>query len=320
MEKVLVIGPFNETMRGALNRCLADDFELEFITSRDQYDRLTDADYIILRTLNLTAEDMEQMPKVKLIQRWGAGYDTVDIEAAAKKGIPVAVCYGVNSTPVSEMAMALILSVYRNVVPLTEGIQAGKWEREEYAKQSHTINGKTVGIVGIGNIGRKVAALCQAFGAQILYYDAYRLSPERENEMHVTYCPLDELWGKCDIISLHVPLLDSTNKMVNRDTIAKMKDGALLINSARAELVDLDALKEALVSGKLCGAGLDAVDQDVMASSPLAGIKNVVLTPHLGGNTADDAQQMAQRCSEQIHAISRGEKLTPPHVVNSNLL
>ena len=316
MEKVLIIGPFNETMKKALENALADDFELSFITSRDEYGRLADADYVILRTLNLNAADIAAMKKVKLIQRWGAGYDTVDIDAAAKKKIPVAVCYGVNSVPVSEMAVALMLAAYRNVVPLTVGMQEGKWEREAYAAKSHTISGKTVGIIGIGNIGRRVAALCKAFGAEILYYDAYPLAPEKELELGVAFCPLEEIWGACDIISLHVPLLDSTAKMVNSETLAKMKKGALLINTAREELVDLEALGQALRSGKLCAAGLDALEKDTMADGPFAELQNVVLTPHLGGNTADDAAQMAQRCADQIYAISRGEKLTFPHVVN----
>ncbi len=320
MEKVLIIGPFNEAMKAALKNSLADKFELQFITSRDEYAALADADYVILRTLNLTAEDMKLMTKVKLIQRWGAGYDTVDIEAAGEKGIPVAVCFGVNSTPVAEMTMAHILAAYRNLVPLTNGIKDAKWERETYSKYSHTINGKIVGIIGIGSIGRKVAGFCQAFGAQILYYDAYPLTKEKEEELNVTYCPLEELWGKCDIISLHVPLLPSTEKMINGETIAKMKDGVLIVNTAREELIDIPALKEALVSGKVCAAGLDAIENTTASEKPFDGINNIVLTPHLGGNTADDVAQMANRCGDQITAISKGESLEAPHLVNGKYL
>lgn len=318
MEKVLVIGPFNENMRRALRESFPENFSLEFIGSRDEYDRLAGADYVILRTLNITAEDIALMKNVRLIQRWGAGYDTVDIAAAAERKIPVAVCYGVNSTPVAEMTLALMLAVYRNLVPLTQGIQAGSWEREHYAALSHTINGKTVGIIGMGNIGRKVSALVQAFGAKALYYDAFRLSPEAEKENNVCFCPLEDIWGRCDIISLHVPLLDSTAGMVNRDTLGKMKDGAVLINTAREELMDIPAVKEALLSGKLAGAGFDALEKDSMEKRPFEGVKNVVLTPHLGGNTADDAIQMAQCCARQICAVSRGEKLTKPNAVNVN--
>lgn len=316
MEKVLVIGPFNDAMKKALLEAFPAEFTLEFITGHEDYGKLAEADYTILRTLTIDANDIAGMKNMKLIQRWGAGYDTVDIKAAAEKGIPVAVAYGINSTPVAEMTVALMLAVYRNLVPLTVGVQNGQWERENYAKYSHTINGKTVGIIGIGNIGRKVAAIVKAFGAQVLYYDAFRLSPEQEQANGVTFCEMDEIWGKCDIISLHVPLLDSTVKMANAGTIGKMKDGAVLINTAREELVDLEALRDALASGKLSGAGLDAIEPATMASKPFEGLNNIVLTPHLGGNTADDVAAMAQRCADQICAVSRGEKLAPPHVVN----
>lgn len=320
MEKVLIIGPFNEVMKDALKDNLTDQFELQFITDRDGYDALEDADYVILRTLNLTAGDIKQMARVKLIQRWGAGYDTVDIKAAGEKGIPVAVCFGVNSTPVAEMTMAHILAAYRNLVPLTNGIKEARWEREIYARYSHTINGKIVGIIGMGSIGRKVAGMCQAFGARILYYDAYRLTKEMEEALKAVYCPLEELWGKCDIISLHVPLLQSTEKMINRETIAKMKDGVLIVNTAREELIDLPALKEALVGGKVCAAGLDAIESTTVSEKFFDGVENIVLTPHLGGNTADDAAQMAKRCADQIISVSQGESLEPPHLVNGKFL
>lgn len=320
MEKVLVIGPFNESMKKALADAFDDRFSLEYITSREEYDRIEEADYIILRTLNLNAEDIASMNKVKLIQRWGVGFDSVDIQAAGEKNIPVAVTYGINSTPVAEMAMALTLAVYRNVVPMTVGIQEGKWEREAYSKTSYTINGKTVGVIGIGNIGRKVAALFQAFGATVLYYDLFRLSPEREEELGLTYYDLDEIWDKCDIISLHAPATPETNHMVNAQSLSRMKDGAVLINTAREELIDMDALVQAMKNGKLLGVGLDAVEEETMSKQPFRGLNSVVLSAHLGGNTADNSVHMAKRCAEQVAAISEGKVLTPPHLVNGQYL
>ena len=320
MEKVLVIGPFNDSMKKALADAFDERFDLEYITSRDEYSRIADADYIILRTLNLNAEDIASMDKVKLIQRWGVGFDSVDIQAAGEKSIPVAVTFGINSTPVAEMAMALTLAVYRNVVPMTMGIQEGKWERETYSKTSYTINGKTVGVIGIGNIGRKVAALFQAFGATVLYYDLFRLSPEREEELGLTYYDLDEIWDKCDIISLHAPATPETNHMVNAQSLARMKDGAVLINTAREELIDMDALVQAMKNGKLLGVGLDAVEEETMSKQPFRGMDNVVLAAHLGGNTADNSVHMAKRCAEQVAAISEGKTLSAPHLVNGQYL
>ena len=320
MEKVLVIGPFNESMKKALADAFDDRFSLEYITSREEYGRIADADYIILRTLNLNAEDIAAMNKVKLIQRWGVGFDSVDIQAAGEKNIPVAVTFGINSTPVAEMAMALTLAVYRNLVPMTTGIQDGKWEREVYSKTSYTINGKTVGVIGIGNIGRKVAALFQAFGATVLYYDLFRLSPEREEELGLTYYDLDEIWDKCDIVSLHAPATPETTHMVNAQSLARMKDGAVLINTAREELIDMDALVQAVKNGKLLGVGLDAVEEETMSKQPFRGMDNVVLAAHLGGNTADNSVHMAKRCAEQVAAISEGKVLSAPHLVNGQYL
>lgn len=321
MEKVLVIGPFNESMKQAMSDAIdATRFELEYITSRDEYDRIAGADYIVLRTLDLNADDISKMSGIKLIQRWGVGYETVDIEAAAAKNIPVAITFGMNSQPVAEMAMALMLAVLRGVVPMTNGIQEGKWERDVYTKNSYTINGKTVGIIGIGNIGRKVAAMCQAFGAKVIYYDLFRLSEEREKELNLTYYELDDIWDKCDIISLHAPATPETNHMVNSESLAKMKDGAVLINTAREELVDMPALFEALKSGKLLGAGLDAIEEETIKDKPFEGLNNVVLTAHLGGNTADNSVQMARCIAEHISDISEGKKLTAPHCVNADLM
>lgn len=320
MEKVLVIGPFNESMKQALAQSFDERFELEYITSRDEYDRIKDADYIILRTLDLNADDIAGMKDVKLIQRWGVGYDTVDIKAAAEKKIPVAITYGINATPVAEMALALTLAVYRGLVPMTNGIQAGNWEREAVSKNSYTINSKTVGIIGIGNIGRKVAALFQAFGANVIYYDLFRLSAERERELNLTYSELDDIWGKCDIISLHAPATPETAHIVNAESLGKMKDGAVLINTAREELVDMEALAAVLKTGKLLGVGLDAIEESTMSNLPFAGLNNVVLTAHLGGNTADNAVHMAKRCAEQVSAISEGKVLAAPHVVNADLM
>lgn len=320
MEKVLVIGPFNESMKSALAQSFDDRFSLEYITSREEYGRIADADYIILRTLDLNADDIAAMKKVKLIQRWGAGYDTVDIKAAAEKRIPVAITYGINATPVAEMTLALTLAVYRNLVPMTKGVQDGKWERETYAKTSYTINGKTVGIVGIGNIGRKVAALFRAFGAKVMYYDLFRLNAEREKELDLTYSELDDLWGKCDIISLHAPATPETAGIVNAAALNKMRDGAVLINTAREELVNMEALAAALRSGKLLGAGLDAVEEETMKALPFLGLGNVVLSAHLGGNTADNAVHMARRCADQVAVVSAGGKLPPPHAVNLDLM
>lgn len=320
MEKIVVTGPFNEAMRAALKEAVpADRFELVFTGEIDRT-LLENADYIILRTLSIGAAQIEYLKKVKLIQRWGAGFDTVDIEAAGKKGIQVAVTAGMNATPVAEMAVALALAVYRNLVPLTNDVMRGVWSRDEYNKRSYTISGKTVGIYGIGNIGRKVAGLYRAFGARVIYYDPYRLDEEREAELGVTYVSENELLEQSDVLTLHAPLTEQTMNFINSESLSRMKDGAVLINTAREELVDYPAAAEALKSGKLLGAGFDAIEESFLEQNPFKGMTNVVLTTHLGGNTIDNAVHMAKRCAEQIMAVSEGKRLEAPHLVNGGYL
>lgn len=320
MEKICVVGPFNPAMRKALEEAFPPGFELEYIPSYEEYPRLEEADYIVMRTLELKGDSLDLLKRCKLIQRWGAGFDSVDIQRAGEMGILVAVTAGINAAPVSEMALALMLAVYRNLVPMTNGIMNGRWEREAFSKRSYTISGKRVGIFGIGNIGRRVAALCTAFGAEVFYYDPYRLTAEREAQLQVTYCDADTLWRTCDIVTLHSPLTEDTRHMANERTLGMMKKNAVLINTARSELVDLTALAVALREERLLGAGLDAVEEELAWDNPLAGLPNVVLTAHLGGNTVDNAVHMAKRCAEQICAVSAGNTLSAPHLVNGQFL
>lgn len=321
MEKVFVVGPFNGFMRSALEHALpADAYKLEYLEDTCEYGQLKDADYVILRTLPIDAEQMANLKKARLIQRWGAGFDTVAIQEAGRRGIQVAVTSGMNATPVAEMVLALNLAIYRNLVPLTNGIIAGKWEREEYSKRSYTIWGKTVGIYGCGSIGKKVAHLYRAFGAEVIYYDPFRLTAQQEQSLEINYVQPEDLWKMSDIITLHAPLTQQTRQVISRDTLYKMKRNALLINTAREEMIDYSAVAEALRTGGLLGAGFDAIEEGFVQSNPFAGMSNVVLSAHLGGNTVDNAVHMAARCAEQILAVSNGQRLAAPHLVNGQYL
>ena len=320
MERIVIMGPFNEAMREALRQAIpGGKYELVFTGEMDQA-LLNSADYIILRTLSLRKEQIAALERTRLIQRWGAGFDTVDIEAAGKKGIQVAVTAGMNATPVSEMALALTLAVYRNLVPLTNDVMGDVWSREQYSKRSYTIFGKTVGVYGGGNIGKKVIRLFKAFGAEVIYYDPYRMPEAMEQELGVSYVTLETLLQRSDILTLHAPLTQETERFINADTLSQMKDGAVLINTAREELIDYPAVAQALESGKLLGAGFDAVEEPFLKENPFKGMKNVVMTAHLGGNTVDNAVHMARRCAEQIQAVSAGIRLEAPHLVNGDYL
>ncbi len=321
MEKIALVGPYSADVRSMLETRLKGTMSIESITRESEFDRLAGVDYVILRVFAMKRSVIEVMPKLKLIQRWGVGFDKVDIIAAGERGIPVAIAPGANSTPVSELAILFILALYRNLVKLHRGMAQGLWEKEKFIDNSFMIKGKTIGLIGCGAIGQQVAKKVQAFDATVMYYDAIRLPEIREQELHLTYRSLDEVLKASDIVSLHLPLLESTRGMIGQRELALMKPSAILINTARGEIIDATALIDALREKRIAGAGLDVFDSEPLAAeSPLRNLDNVVLTPHVGGNTADMSLDMVDICLENILAVRDGQPLSAKVLVNSQYL
>jgi D-3-phosphoglycerate dehydrogenase / 2-oxoglutarate reductase len=321
MDKIALVGPFNSQMQASLQKILPGGFELFIVPSTDEYDKLQDADYIIFRTLELREPTIRSLRKTKFIQRWGAGYDIIDIEAAGKRNIPVAVMTGINATQVAEMTILLTLAVFRNIVQMHNGILDGQWPRNEFMKRAYVINGKRVGIVGLGNIGAKVAALFRVFGADVQYFDIRRRTVETETQYGVRYVSFEELLKTSDIVSLHVPLDDTTQHMMNGKTLALMKPTAVLVNTSRGGVVDEPALCDALGKNRLLGAGLDVfASEPVGKDSPLRSLNNVVMSPHVGGNTVDNNDNMAGRAIGNIVKFSMGQPISPADLVNAQYL
>lgn len=320
-EKMAIIGPVDAIGKDTLRKKLGHRFEIIEAASRDEYERLEDVSAVVLRTLHLDGEDIRKMKKLKVIQRWGAGYDTVDIRAAAEKGVQVAVAAGMNAVPVSEYAVLLMLAVYRNLMDTHRNVKDGKWRDDSLIQRSYVLNGKRVGLIGIGSIGKKVAALVQAFGAQTSYYDAFPLSREEEEKLHADYRPLEALLKEADVVSIHVPLLEQTYHLLNADTLRLMKKNAILINTARGGIVNEADLYDALRSGTILGAGLDVFEQEpLQKENPLLELPNIVVSSHSAGNTADNSVFMAERCAENILTVISGGKVSKPDLVNGHLL
>ena len=240
--KIALAGPYPA---GTLEQfqALLPDQTFFSVESQEDYEALTDVDCIIVRVLKTPEAILANKPNLKAVIRWGAGYDSVDVQAAGRRGIPVLNTPGVNAYAVAELALGMMITLNRKVLGYWNNVQQGNWDRGAFASLS--LNHKTVGIVGGGNIGRRVAALVQALGAQVVYYDAFRLPPEREQELHMTYAPLEELLEQADLVSLHVPLLDSTRHIIGAEQLARMKPTACLVNTARGGLVDDAALLQA---------------------------------------------------------------------------
>lgn len=322
MKKILLYGNFSENMQNALAAKCPEGFQVEHQPVGCDLSLLAGADYIINRGGEVNAAVIQAARNTKLIQKWGVGYDKIDVKTAGERGIPVAICVGGNAMPVAELAVTLMLDVLRSVVPMSACLKQGDWSRDRFSPRAYLLHGKTVGLVGIGNIAKKVAAIVRGgFDCQVLYYDVFRLSPEQEQELGVTYVSLDELMAQSDIVSIHVPLLDSTAGMINRKNLALMKPTACIINTSRGGVIQEEDLIEVLRNNKILGAGLDTYAVEPLpAGSPLLAMEQVVTTPHCGGNTVDNDINMAAICMDNIARYDASGDRSMRAIVNREYL
>jgi phosphoglycerate dehydrogenase-like enzyme len=247
---------------------------------------------------------------VRLVQLLSAGYDQSDIAAHRAAGVPLCNNGGANATAVAEHAIMLMLAVCRRLPWLHASTAAGRWRGNDVANtRLYELRGKTLGIIGLGTIGKKVARLANAFGMNVQYYDIRRVPEETEDALQLRFRLLRELLRSSDIVSLHTPLLPSTRHLLGRAEIALMKPEAYLINTSRGPVVDEAALTEALTAGRLAGAGLDVFDQEPPpADNPLLALPNVVLTPHYAGPTWDNQVARFRNAFDNCQRVARGEK------------
>jgi len=257
-----------------------------------------------------------QAPKLKLIHKCGVGVDKIDLNAAREKGVKVYLTAGINAIPVSEMALMLMMAVMRHIVYANINLRNKKWVQTELKGKNQHLTGKTVGIVGMGNIGKNLVKLLKGFECKILYYDVQRLSPEMETTLGIIYKPFEELLRESEVVSLHAPALPETANMINAKTLAMMDRGAILINTARGELVDEAALVEALQKGIIAGAGLDVFAQEPMdPNSPLLNMDNVILSPHVAGTTLNNMSSRAIRIAKNLDAFVKGGEVAKTDIV-----
>lgn len=267
-------------------------------------------------TDRIDAALIEALPaSVKLIANFGAGVNHIDLKAAKARGILVTNTPGVFTDDTADLTMALILNVPRRLGEGHRMMRSGEWKGwSPTGMLGHRVGGKTLGIVGFGRIGEAVALRARAFGLNILYNKRNRLPASLEEELGVTFEPdLDRLVAKSDIITLHCPLSAETDKLMSRERIALMKRDGYLINSSRGELVDEDALIEALSRGKIAGAGLDVYTHEPAVNSRFLNIPNVVLLPHLGSATFEGREASGEKVIANIRIFSDGHR--PPDQV-----
>ncbi len=283
---------------------------LDKACKKELVEKAGNADYFLAGgRIPIDREVVNAAINLKMIQRTGVGIDKFDLDMLKEKGIPVYVNRGVNSRSVAEHTLMLILSVLRRLPLLDNSVKKGNWLKHELGVECSELYNKTVGLVGLGNIGVEVAKMLQAFGARVIYFGPSRLPNCEEKVLNVSYCSLAELLKEADIISLHCPLNSKTEKMIGSKEIATMKSGSIIINTSRGRLIDEDALINSLKFGHLKGAGLDVYAKEPLyKNSPLLNLDNVVLTPHVGGLTSETFRRMMNNAFQNVRLFEEGKR------------
>jgi phosphoglycerate dehydrogenase-like enzyme len=285
-------------------------------TKPEFYDVAADAEYYLGSPRHgIGNEFFRAAPRLKLVQLTSAGYDRVDLEAARKAKVPVANNGGANSVAVAEHAVMLMLAVLKKLVYHHNNVAAGTWRAADFASlRTYEVEGKRLGIVGLGNIGKKVARRVQGFDMDVRYYDVVRLSEDQEDALGVRFALFDEILQTSDVVTLHVPLNDVTRSMISTRELALMKKTAILVNTCRGPVVDEHALHQALTSGTIAAAGLDVmVEEPPKKDHPLFKLPNVTLTPHSAGPTWDNWAKAYRNGYDNIQRVEAGR--TPFWVV-----
>ena len=271
----------------------------------------------------IPASLMDVAPGLRLIQKWGIGVDKIDLAAARARGIPVAITAGANAIPVAEFTLLLMLAVLRRLPYREAQLRSGEWNRArgDTRLEARQLRGKRVALIGLGAIGREVARRLGAFDADVRYFDIRRPTAAEEAALGVRFQELEALLAEVDIVSMHVPFTRATRGMLSRERIARLRPGAIVINTARGEVVDEVALAEALTSGHLGGAGLDVFAGEPPAPDhPLLGMRvpGLVLAPHVAGSVFDNVANVARHAFRNVQRVLDGEPLPPADLVSDD--
>ncbi|MFC1869767.1 NAD(P)-dependent oxidoreductase [Chloroflexota bacterium] len=287
--KVVFINRADQTLREVFWEHVPPGFNVVWMAAGESSEdeivaQLCDADFVLLTRASVPERALRGARQLKLIQTFSQGYDGVPIHVTSELGIPVANIGGANAIAVSEHTVLLILALLRNLSGSIAAVKEGKTAIDIDRKLYHHLQGKTVGIIGLGDIGRRVARKVRAFDADMIFYDKTEVPGTVVEEIKARPASLEELLRTADVVSLHVPLLASTRGLIGREQLKLMKPSAILINTSRGEVVDEKALTRALREKKIAGAGLDVFTKEPPEiDNPLLSMENVVSTPHIGG-------------------------------------
>jgi D-3-phosphoglycerate dehydrogenase len=302
--KILICDPIDVEGVERLKRV---GFEVDFRPSIEQAELekvISDYDVLVVRSrTRVNKQLIEKGSRLKIIGRAGAGIDNIDLEAADKHGIAVLNTPEASADSVAELTIGLMLALSRDISSADRSMKAGKWSKKEL--EGSLLNGKTLGLIGLGNIGTKVAKIAKAFGMKILV--TKRTPPSREllELLEGEFVTADELLKRSDIVSIHVPFTDQTAGMIGEKELSLMKKGTILINTSRGGIIDEDALLNALRSGRLRGVGLDVYRVEPPKNLELIQLPNVVCTPHIGAQTEEAQKAASVLLAEKINLFFR---------------
>jgi lactate dehydrogenase-like 2-hydroxyacid dehydrogenase len=291
-------------------------------SNEELYRAVSDADVILSVPMSpyIDRQFLETTNKLKLLHFMSVGYDNIDLEAATEMGVSVANNAGFNAVAVAEHAIMMVLVLLKKAFYAHLGVIEGGWPQQQVIsddKYLFELRGKTLGVIGLGNIGTVVAKLAIAFGAQVLYNKRNRLPRDEEEELGIEFGSLEDILVNSHIISINAPLTHETQGMIGKDQIDMMMDDAILVNTARSGLVDEDALAVALKSGKLWGAGIDvprSPDEQRVLRERFKGIDNMILTPHIASGTWNSLKQFNEQIADNLARFANGEK--PFYLIN----
>ncbi|PNV80023.1 MAG: D-glycerate dehydrogenase [Fervidicoccus sp.] len=279
---------------------------------------------VTLLTDKIDRELLDRAKNLRIIAQYAVGFDNIDIRYATEKGVYVTNTPEVLTHATADLAMALLLAVTRRIVEADSFVRNGEWERSRTGWHplmllGMELNGKILGVIGMGRIGREVAKRARSFGMKIVYYDLRRLPQEEEDSLGAKFLDLEELLSTSDVVTIHANLTEETRHLINEQRLRLMKPTAYLINVARGAIVDTNALVKALKEGWIAGAGLDVFEEEPLpASHELTKLKNVVLAPHIGSATIEARNAMAEKVALNLIEFLNGR--VPPDLVNKDVV
>jgi phosphoglycerate dehydrogenase-like enzyme len=308
----IVYAPLLEAdVRAIADEFLPSGFSFVNVAVADVPAAIVDADFLCgfigpIDTDVLVAATARQL---KLVQLMSVGYERFNLDGARLARLPVAVNGGANAIAVAEHAIMLMLNALKHVHVLDAAVRNGNWRTATASRRVYELYHSTVGIVGMGRIGQEVARRLAGWEVEIVYYDPFRLTPDREQQLGVRYLELDHLLRTADAVTIHVPLSATTRHLIDAESLSLMKPTAVLVNTARGGLVDEEALEAAIRAGRILGAGLDVLSQEPPPPDhPLLQLDDVILTPHTAGPTWQSFPRRFANCFANIERVQRGEK------------